>query len=220
MSAHIVRPGADGCHSVFELSLAATQREAPVTDFLRIVDVDTLRVGRMGDVLVVRHDDSLSIDGESPLPWVRARDFNFKVGILKVSWQRSVPVRQAGYSVSALQAQRRPKAIQSTEVICRRCHRTRAWGRNDDLVVAWYHAMTQTSQPYPADTPLSLDALRALDINSILEPLRRLPPSSGSPKMASCRPWLRGISLSGSQSSHLGAEVDSRSPQACRGSLS
>lgn len=32
--------------------------------------------------------------------------------------------------------------------------------------------MTQTSLPYPADTPLSLDALRALDIHSILEPLK------------------------------------------------
>lgn len=50
-------------------------------------------------------------------------------------------------------------------------HRPRAWGRNDDLVIAWYHAMTQTSLPYPADTPLSLDALRALDIHAILEPL-------------------------------------------------
>lgn len=54
---HVVRPGADRRNRVLELRFCASERSTPVSDLVRIIDVYPLSVRRVGDVLVIRHDD-------------------------------------------------------------------------------------------------------------------------------------------------------------------
>lgn len=53
----MVRPGADRRNSVLELRFCAFERSTPVSDLVRIIDVYPLGVRRVGNVLVIRHDD-------------------------------------------------------------------------------------------------------------------------------------------------------------------